>query len=521
MTLTETITISRVDHAYIRLDCEPSTLQEISEAFTFKVPGSEFMPAVRNRLWDGKIRLVNNMTRTVYAGLYTHVADFCRSRGYEVIDDSDFSQAELSIAETKQFLEGLNLPEKVKPRDYQLKAFIHAIRNKRSILLSPTASGKSLIIYLITRYYNAKTLIVVPTISLVHQLEGDFRDYGHGQELAGDRNGSSQPGNRDQGTGKAARRGADSAAGSVASGTGIHKIYAGQDRETEAQVTITTWQSVYKQPKGWFDQFEVIIGDEVHLFKAKSLTTIMTNLTKTSYRIGLTGTLDGTQTHKLVLEGLFGPVYKVVSTTELMEQKHISDLKIKCIVLGYSDAEKKQLKDYKYHDEMDFLCGHPARNKFIKNLAVSLNGNTLILFQYVEKHGKILYDLLKNEDRKVFYVHGGVDGDEREAIRSIVSSETNAIIVASYGTFSTGINIPNISNLVFASPSKSKIRNLQSIGRGLRKADGKEVATLFDIADDLTWKSARNYTLDHFAERVKIYNEEGFEYKLYSVRLNQ
>jgi superfamily II DNA or RNA helicase len=484
-----TVTITKIDEAYVRLDCDLGTLQEISDAFTFKVPGAEFMPAYKSRFWDGKIRLVNTVTRAIYAGLYSHIRKFCESRDYDVVDGSDFSQQEFSAKEAHNFAMSLGLPEKVEPRDYQLRAFIHAVRNKRCMLLSPTASGKSLIIYLITRYYNAKTLIVVPTVSLVHQLAGDFESYGY-------------------------------SAGDDGSG-GIHKIFSGQEREAEAQVTITTWQSVYKQRKEWFQKFDVVIGDEAHLFKAKSLNTIMTNLNRTQYRFGLTGTLDGTQTHQLVLEGLFGPVYKVITTSELMEQKHVSDLKIKCLVLGYPDTDRKLVKDMDYQAEMDFIVTNPARNRFIKNLAISLEGNTLILFQFVEKHGKVLYDLLKDEDRRVFFVHGGVDGDEREEIRHIVAKENDAIIVASYGTFSTGINIPSISNLVFASPSKSKIRNLQSIGRGLRKADGKSVATLYDISDDLTWKAKRNHTINHFMERVKIYNEENFEYKLYNVKLNQ
>lgn len=484
-----TVTITKIDEAYIKLDCDLGTLQEISDAFTFKVPGAEFMPAYKSRYWDGKIRLVNTVTRTIYTGLYSYVKKFCEERDYEVVDGSDFSQREMSVAETKKFLDSLDLPENVKPREYQLKAFIHAVRNRRCMLLSPTASGKSLIIYMLMRYYNVRTLIIVPTVSLVHQLAGDFVSYGF-----------------DPGTESDPR---------------IHKVFSGQERDTEAQVTITTWQSVYKLKKDWFKKFDLVIGDEAHLFKAKSLNTIMTNLCDTEYRFGLTGTLDGTQTHKLVLEGLFGPVYKVITTSELMEQKHVSDLKIKCLVLGYTDADRKLVKDMSYQDELDFIVTNPARNRFIKNLAISLDGNTLILFQFVEKHGKVLYDLLKDEDRKVFFVHGGVEGDDREAIRHIVAKESNSIIVASYGTFSTGINIPSISNLVFASPSKSRIRNLQSIGRGLRKADGKDVATLYDIADDLTWKSKKNHTINHFMERVKIYNEENFEYKLYNVRLNQ
>ena len=493
-----TVTITKIDEAYVRLDCDLGTLQEISDAFTFKVPGAEFMPAYKSRYWDGKIRLVNAMTRTVYAGLYSHIRRFCEERDYEVVDGSDFSQSEFSAKEAVDFVKNLGLTEGIMPRDYQVKAFIHAVRNKRCVLLSPTASGKSLIIYMLMRYYNVRTLIVVPTVSLVHQLAGDFKDYGY---VDPSESGSGQE--------------------RVGSGSGgIHKVFSGQEKDTEAQVTITTWQSIYKLKKDWFKDFDLVIGDEAHLFKAKSLNTIMTNLCDTRYRFGLTGTLDGTQTHKLVLEGLFGPVYKVITTSELMEQKHVSDLKIKCLVLGYPDEDRKRVKDMSYQDEMDFIVSNTSRNRFVKNLAISLHGNTLILFQYVEKHGKILYDMLKDEDRRVFFVHGGVDGEEREQIRHIVSSESDAIIVASYGTFSTGINIPSISNLIFASPSKSRIRNLQSIGRGLRKADGKDVATLYDIADDLTWKSKKNHTINHFMERVKIYNEENFEYKLYNVRLN-
>jgi superfamily II DNA or RNA helicase len=306
------------------------------------------------------------------------------------------------------------------------------------------------------------------------------------------------------------------------SDTGIHKIYSGQEKRSSAQITITTWQSIYKQTKEWFSQYEVVIGDEAHLFKAKSLTSILTKLEDCKYRFGFTGTLDGTQTHKLVLEGLFGPVRKVTTTAELIEQKHLADFKIKAIVLSYPDSVRQMIsRANDYQSEIDYIVRLEERNNFIKNLVLSLEGNTLLLFQFVEKHGTVLYDKLKDEaGRKIFFVHGGVDGEERDSIREIVEQENNAIIVASFGTFSTGINIRNLHNVIFASPSKSRVRNLQSIGRGLRKSDTKSEATLFDIADDLTWKAKKNYTLLHFMERVKVYNEEKFDYKIYKVSLN-
>ena len=276
-------------------------------------------------------------------------------------------------------------------------------------------------------------------------------------------------------------------------------------------------------PKKWYENFDLVIGDEAHNFKAKSLLSIMNKMENIKYRVGFTGTLDGTQTHKLVLEGLFGPVYKVISTAEMIEQNHASNFLIKNIALMYSDDERRDVSKMTYPQEMDFLVKHPKRNNFIKNLVLSSKGNTLVLFQLVDKHGKILYNLVKDEaeaqGRKVFFIHGKVDGDEREAIRHIVMKEKNAIMIASYGTTSTGVNIPNLDMAIFASPSKARIRNLQSIGRILRKADGKELAVLIDIADDLNWKSKKNYTLLHFIERMKIYAEEQFEYKTYTVKL--
>jgi superfamily II DNA or RNA helicase len=301
----------------------------------------------------------------------------------------------------------------------------------------------------------------------------------------------------------------------------IHKIMSGQEKQANEPFVISTWQSIYKLPKQWFQQFDVVIGDEAHLFKAKSLTSILTKLNQCKYRFGFTGTLDGTQTHKLVLEGLFGPVRKIITTAELMEQKHVAELMIKALVLKYPDDIRKLISGADYQAEMDFLVKHTPRNKFIKNLTLSLTGNSLLLFQYVDKHGKILFDMISQEviDRKIYFISGSVDGEKREEIRKLIETEENAIVVASYGTSSTGINIRNLSNVIFASPSKSRVRNLQSIGRGLRLSDTKSTATLYDIADDLSWKNKKNHTILHFIERIRIYNEEKFKYNNYNIDL--
>ena len=210
-----------------------------------------------------------------------------------------------------------------------------------------------------------------------------------------------------------------------------------------------------------------------------------------------------------------------------MEEGSLAQLDIKILLLKYSDEYCKLVSKMKYQDELDFIVKYNPRNNFITNLAMDQEGNTLILFQYVDKHGKPLHDMLKSKfealprnTRRLFYVSGETDVDAREEIRAITETQDNAIIVASMGTFSTGINIKRLHNVIFAAPSKSQIRVLQSIGRGLRKsADGIDTTKVFDIADDLHWKTKKNYTLLHAAERIKIYSKEKFDYKIHDINI--
>ena len=483
------IILHKLNEAFIQFECERSLAQELSDHFTFLVPGYQFTPQYKSRVWDGKIRLANLKTFTIYSGLLSYIQKFCEERNYKLEIDSEITLTEnFSVKEADDFINSLNVP--FERHDYQLLSFVNLIRSRKGLLLSPTSSGKSFILYLIIRYIQQtckKGLLIVPRTSLVEQMFSDFNSYGWDSE------------------------------------ENCHRQYAGRDKFTDKFLTITTWQSIYQLPKEYFEQFDFVLGDEAHDFKAKSLTTIMTSLTNTKYRIGCTGTLDGTQTHKLVLEGLFGPVMKFTTTKELMEKNQVADLTIKCLVLKYSDETSKLIRKMDYQSELEYIVMNSARNNFIKNLVLSLKGNSLVLFQLVEKHGKILYPLIKEAagNRQVFFVYGGTDVEQREQIRSITEKESDAIIVASYGTFSTGINIRNLHNVIFSSPSKSRIRNLQSIGRGLRQSEGKEKATLYDIADDLRYKKHMNFTLKHFVERVKIYTEEKFPFKIYKIGLKK
>ena len=498
--MSEKITAIKHNEAYVKILAEKGILQELSVYFTFFVPGYQFVPAFRNKIWDGQIRLLNLSTKLIYHGLLPYIEEFCSEREYslEYGDPRPDIKEDYPEYHADKFIQEIapqSRNKDIEVRDYQKSAFIHAMRNKRAVLLSPTSSGKSLIIYMIVRqllgYKCKKGLIVVPTTSLVEQLNSDFVDYSTKNGWSAEEN--------------------------------VHRIYQGKDKSSDKQLTISTWQSIYQLPEEYFEQFDFVIGDEAHLFKAQSLSKILSQCINAKYRIGLTGTLDGTKTHKLVLEGLFGPVEKVTTTKELMDAKQISDFVIKCLVLKHDEEICKLMKKCTYQEEMQYLILNENRNKFIKNLAVSLKGNTLILYQYVDKHGKILYDMITKTknigDRKIFFVYGKTETDTREEIRSIVETESDAIIVASYGTFSTGINIRNLHNIIFASPSKSRVRNLQSIGRSLRIGDNKSQATLYDIADDMRHKNRMNFTLQHFVERTKIYNEEKFSYKLYKIGL--
>ena len=482
------LVISKKNEVNLHVVAEPHVYYELADQFTFDVPGAKFSPAYKKRFWDGKIRLFNIQKQEIYVGLLDKIIQFCEDHGYtyEFVESKyyglPFEVNEMISKEgVKDYITGIC---KYKPRDYQIEGVYDALRHNRKLLISPTASGKSLMIYSIVRYFVEKgknTLIVVPTTSLVEQMYKDFADYGWDV------------------------------------GSFCHKIYAGKERETDSQVIITTWQSIYKLPRKYFERFSVVVGDEAHQFKSKSLISIMTKLDNAKYRYGFTGTLDGTQTHKWVLEGLFGPSYKIIKTDELMKKGHVATLDINVLLLKHPPNKFEN-----FEEEVQYIITHNRRNNFIKNLALDLKGNTLILFARVEGHGLPLYELInknKSPNQKVFFVHGGVDAQEREQVREITEREENAIIIASYGTFSTGINIKRLYNVIFASPSKSRIRNLQSIGRVLRKGNKKTSATLYDIADDISYKSRRNYTLNHLIERIKVYNEENFNYDIVNIPL--
>jgi superfamily II DNA or RNA helicase len=491
------LNVEKINEAQIRVYSDDMGAEgELVDYFTYEYPGAKFTPKFKARIWDGKVRLYDGIRKTLRLGLYEYVLKFAETRGYEInlINDVSVDNG-FTYEQIELFAQTLNLHGGGKPieiRDYQIDAIHTGLNYNRRTLLSPTGSGKSLIIYTTCRWHlNAgrKVIVVVPTTSLVEQMYSDFADY------------SSHNGwNTDD---------------------HCQKLYSGFSKTFESDILFTTWQSIYKLPKQWFDQFDVVIGDEAHQFKATSLTSIMDKMTETKYRIGTTGSLDDKKVNRLVLEGVFGPVYRVTTTHKLQKEGKLAPLKITALLLKYPESVRKANAKIEYKAELDLIVRDESRCKFIRNLALNCEGNTLLLFQFVEKHGAVLYDMIKAKagDRNVYFIHGDTDVDDRERIRKVLSTEKNAIVVASFGTSATGINIPSIENIIFASPSKSVIRVLQSIGRGLRLNSGKTHCNLYDLTDDLHWKGWKNHTLKHGAERYKIYAAEEFPLKLVEVNL--
>ena len=373
---------------------------------------------------------------------------------------------------------------------------LECLNKRRMVALVSTGGGKSFAIYAIMRYlleHDMKILVVVPTTQLVEQMFGDFQDYSSEVDWCAEDH--------------------------------VHKIYGGADKDGgKKSVYVCTWQTlqnIVKANPSWFQKFGCVINDETQNAKSTQLTAIMEKCTEAGYRFGFTGSLDNSLTHRTAIQALFGEIKRFTYTRDLIDDGMLSDIKIKALLLDYSDITKKAMNKQDYEMEISFLFAHDKRNKFISNLACSLSGRTLVLYQRVATHGKLIYDLIcdkAHEDTKLFFVNKDVSAEDRVAVGASIRENPNVIVVASYGTTSAGVNFPEIDNIILASPTKSVIRVLQSVGRGLRKADGKSHLNLFDIGDIL-WKNKKNHTYHHFAERLSIYNKEQFPYKIVELKI--
>lgn len=489
-----TLYIYPVNETHIQLDGDQGMLMDIHEYMSFEVPGAQWTTAYINKMWDGKIRLLDGRSFKIYKGLLPYLEILAEAREWNVDKDPTLIVSNEKF-DAKTFCDSLNLTKV--PHDFQYEAIQRAVDENRATFISPTSSGKSLIIYCLARYYlkrmfddGKKILVTEPTTRLVKQMLVEWQAY----------------------------------CPSFPIDKLVHQIYDGATKETNKPIIISTWQALYEQKAPYFKQYGVIMVDEAHGIKANEMKGLLEKSVSCKYRFGFTGTLDELECNRLVIEGLTGPAIQVAKTKELMKRGIISELTVHCMILKYPDYIREQNKKLKWQGEVDFIVNCRARNDFIANLVAACKpgDNTLILTEYHDKkkHCDILKEVIQRKcpNKKIIIVHGKTKEDSEE-VRKYMENNTDVVLIATFGVFSTGVSINNIQNLIFATFSKSVIKVLQSLGRGLR-LDGKtNTIQAFDIVDDFGNKGLRNHLIKHFFERIKIYLKEGFVYKTHNINI--
>lgn len=486
------INIKYYNESYVQIDCEYEDAQDISDLFTFFSPNYMWSPKYASGVWDGKIRMFDINNCLLPIGLLKKLIGYLKigDEQYEIEARLLEKGGKISEDELSQFCrDDLKLPDKYEDRDYQLNAVRYFMYHQKMIGLSATASGKSLIYYIFFNllrylYKDLKCLLIVPRTPLVEQMATDFQEYA--VNLGDFRK-------------------------------YVHRIYSGREKYTNKMITISTWQSLKNMPPEYFQPFNCVIVDEVHEATAKELPRIVKLCINAVYKIGMTGHIKDCKIAKMQLTSLLGSIKTFSKSAELIERGLLSDIKIKAIVLKYGDDIIKKFSGRQrktFQEELEIIRGLKNRKKFLCQLAASRDGNTMLLFK-IREYGSELSRLLKKNypDKRVYYIDGTIPVIHREQVRKQTERFNNVIIVASYGTFSTGINIKNLHHLIFAESVLSSVKVIQSIGRLLRKYFDKN-AKLYDMADDLTYRSRRNYVLKHFLQRIKYYDMEQFDYDL-------
>jgi superfamily II DNA or RNA helicase len=491
------VTITKLNESHVRVSGDGDELLNISNYFTFFTPNYMWSPKYKAGVWDGKIRLLDYKTGKLPIGLFPKLKKFCKAARIETTIDFSKTSAKLSDNNIIRYAK-----EKVKlnhtMRDYQIDGVKTAFAKQKAIILSPTASGKSLIQFLVAQLFldtdksemYHKVLMIVPTVSLVEQMKGDFVEYAENFD----------PKMADK----------------------ITTVYSGQERNWNRPIIISTWQSLQtiKDPD-FFKMFGCVLVDEVHSAEsAVVIQDIIGKCTNGKMKIGVSGTINDERINQIQLEGLFGEIHQFTTTKELMKKGTLSTLKIQILLLKYNEDLRRICYKNPYPDEMKFIQEQADRVRLITKTAAKINKNVLILFKNIA-YGQLIYEAIvaMELDRNVHYVAGSTKSQIRESVRHITSGDTNGIIVASLGVFATGVNIPALDYCIFAQPFKSKIKVLQSIGRILRRTETKSKAILIDLADDLTWKRKQNYSLKHAMERITIYEKEGFEYTVKEINI--
>jgi superfamily II DNA or RNA helicase len=384
----------------------------------------------------------------------------------------------ITIPTLKEELVKLNL----NPRDYQEESVMSAIRNKSGVIVLPTSAGKTLVIALLVKsiqaQHDCKTLILVPDIQLVAQTYSDFLEYGIPEEEITKWTGSIEP-------------------------------------DKNAKIVISNAQILLseKQDLSLLKDIKLLVIDEVHKIRYGNKINKVVEQIPALFRYGLTGTLPDNKIDQWNIFGKIGRVIYFKQSADLREQKYISQVHVAALKLNYSNVPQFTIPSMHnptagYEEEITWLQTNKFRNDIITKLVNKQDKNTLIMVDRIAHGEELLRVLQENTDKAVHFVHGAVEIEEREMIRKLMEEQDNVACIAISKIFSTGINIKNLHNIIFAAIGKARIKIIQSIGRSLRKHASKKRATIFDIWDNL------RYGNKHVVERLALYDREQITYSV-------
>lgn len=485
--------------------CTEAEYKQLKLSLTKKIEGWRFHPLVKKGVWDGTICFVKG--NRIPSGLWKEVRDVCNEFGFEynVTGVTRLFNKHIDEEEFMLWCDDFFADLPFKPRYYQIDAAYKILKYRRCLAELATSAGKTLISYIVMAYLlkelqYKKILMIVPNVSLVLQSSGDFEEY-----------------NNDKLNLK------------------IQQVYAGAKIKKDSNIVVGTFQSLVKMDQEFFDQFDVVFVDETHKANSNSIQKILDKMWHCDYRFGLSGTIAKKDTlSRLSLMSSLGPLVVQVKASLLQEEGYIANCHVTQIMLNYatesqreafSNLHKKAFDRQKIfgleqrfinesEKRLDWICD------FIDKIATK---NTLVLFHRIE-YGEKIYDILRNKkNNKVYFIDGSTKADFREEYRKRMETNNDVILVASYGTLSTGVSIKTIYNIVFVESFKSDIIIKQSIGRGLRKNENKDSVEIYDIVDDIRCNEEghkwQNYIYRHGIERRRIYEEESFPYDIRNIRI--
>jgi superfamily II DNA or RNA helicase len=498
------------DRNWIQIyDYAPSELEQLRISLTKKIRGWYFNPLVKKKLWDGNVKFIDKFNR-IPIGLIEKVHSVCSKYNIPFeIEDIDLMYWDFDEADFDAWAAEFCASMEKKPRDYQVDAAKRIIKNQRSISEIATSAGKTMIIFLVFSYLRTRglvdrLLVIVPNTNLILQTIEDFDEYSNNRTLMKFRS-------------------------QTVSGESKTKT------QQNADLIVGTFQSLVKLEEDWFTDITGICVDEAHHTNANSVKKVIGKCVNAKFKFGLSGTLmQDDSADALTIQAFIGPLVNTISPQDLFDKKVATQVNIKIVRLQYSNEEIKQklhfLRQRKNEVEgskqlsleRDLIVKSKERFKFVCDLISKTNKNSLVLFQNIkDNYGKRIYDHLREtcDEKEIYYVDGSTAANLREEYKKNMEDGDNRVLIASFGTFSTGISINNLHNIFFVESYKSEKIVKQSIGRGMRLHAQKDKVTIVDIVDDLSWKGDKNYLMKHGDSRIEIYDQEGFPYKIYKVEI--